>query len=66
MLTVNTKTYEVGGIETAAREYSCLSTDEKPVSGVGNGSILVEIDTGKVYFFDAAGSQWVEQFSFQS
>lgn len=45
-------------------ELSGLSTDSKPTN-VPNGSIFVEIDTGKVFFFNAAASTWVEQFSFQ-
>ena len=36
-----------------------LSTDTKPTN-VNNGTCFVEMDTGKVYFFDAAGSQWLE------
>ena len=40
--TINEKTYEFRG----------LSTDEKPVERVGNGSVFIEIDTGKVFIFD--------------
>ena len=29
-----------------------LSTDEKPTEHVGNGSIFIEIETGKLYSFD--------------
>lgn len=47
------------------REITGLSTDSKPTDVV-NGSIFVEVDTGKVFFFNEAGSAWVEQFSFQS
>lgn len=43
-------------------EAACLSTDSKPTD-CSTGSILVEVDTGNVFFFD--GTQWVEQFSFQ-
>ena len=42
----------------------CLSTDSKPTD-VLNGSIMVEINTGKVSFFNEAAGSWVEQFSFQ-
>ena len=43
MITVTSeKTYEFRG----------LSTDEKPVEKVGNGSVFIEIDTGKVFMFD--------------
>ena len=45
-------------------EFAGLSTDEKPTRFIGVGSIFVEADTGTVFFFD--GSNWVEQFSFQS
>lgn len=44
-------------------EAACLSTDAKPVGNFSIGSILIEVDTGKVYFYD--GTDWVEQFSFK-
>ena len=47
-------------------EFAGLSTDTKPTSGVGTGSIFVEVDTGTVFFFDEDGGTWVEQFSFQN
>lgn len=37
-----------------------LSTDAKPTTGVVNGSAFIEMDTSKIYFFDAAGNQWLE------
>ena len=41
-----------------------LSTDTKPTgSGVPNGSAFIEMDTSKIYFYDAdgvAGSEWIE------
>ena len=48
--TTNEKTYEFRG----------LSTDEKPVESVGNGSIFIEIDTGKVFLYDAENKVWRE------
>lgn len=57
-------------IETNGRDYNefaGLSTDTKP-SNVGTGSIFVEVDTGNVFFYNAAGSsdsKWVKQFSLQ-
>lgn len=41
-------------------EGACLSTDSKPTTGILNGSVLIEMDTGKVYFYDEANSQWRE------
>ena len=37
-----------------------LSTDSKPIDGVGNGDCFLEMNTGKIYFFDAANEQWRE------
>ena len=37
-----------------------LHTDTKPTTGVPNGSAFIEMDTGKIFFFDAAGAQWFE------
>lgn len=41
-------------------EFRGLSTDTKPTDNVINGSSFIEIDTGKIYFFDAIGVQWLE------
>ena len=38
-------------------EGACVSTDTKP-EGMANGSVLVEMDTGKVYMYDAEARQW--------
>lgn len=46
-------------------EAYCLSTDTKPTALIATGSICVEVDTGKVFFFNEASGAWVEQFSFQ-
>ena len=37
-----------------------LSTDVKPTTGVLNGSVFIEMDTGKAYFYDAYNEQWLE------
>ena len=41
------------------REGTCLSADTKPTDWDG-GSILMEIDTSKVYIYDAENEQWRE------
>ena len=47
----NEKTYQI----------FCLSTDKKPKLGKeSNGSILVEVDTGKTYLYDYIDSSWDE------
>ena len=48
------------GQNVAIGTYYGLRTDSKPTEGVANGSCFLEMDTGKVYFFNAASSTWVE------
>ena len=48
--TINEKTYEYRG----------LSTDIKPMEKAGNGSVFIEMDTGKVYIFDEENLIWIE------
>ena len=38
--------------------YYGLSTDTKPTDGIDNGSRFIEMDTGKVYMYDAESGQW--------
>lgn len=47
-------------------EFFGLSKDEKPVDKingvkVNNGSVFVEIDTGKIFMFDEENQIWLEQ-----
>ena len=37
-----------------------LSTDTKPTENITNGSIFIEMDTGKIYFYDKENTQWRE------
>lgn len=43
-----------------ASDYAGLSTDNKPLD-VNNGSSYKEIDTGKIYIFDAQNKLWYEK-----
>jgi len=38
-----------------------LSTDEKPTSNIPNASSFYEMDTKKIFFFDAENKVWLEQ-----
>lgn len=40
-------------------EYALLSTDTKPASCL-NGSMAMEVDTGKVFIYDAENGTWTE------
>lgn len=48
------------GNEKSYIEAACLSTDTKPTDGIANGSLCLEMDSGKVYAFNETGSEWVE------
>lgn len=41
-------------------EAVCLSSDSKPTDGIANGSTCIEMNTGKIFMFNEAGSAWVE------
>lgn len=49
------------GNEKSYIEGACLAADTKPTDGIANGSILIEIDTGKIFMFNETGSAWAEQ-----
>lgn len=55
-----------GATDAEYIEVTLLSTDTKPTERVLGGSIALEVDTGKVFFFDETNTEWIEQFSFQS
>ena len=40
-------------------EYRGLSTDTKPTDAP-NGSVFLEMNTGKVFCYDAEGENWIE------
>lgn len=60
MITQEKATQVVDGKFTSNSTLYGLSTDAKPTEGIGNGSAFIEMDTGKLYFYDAAGEQWIE------
>ena len=39
-------------------EYYGLKDDTKPIDGVRNGSIFVEMDTATIYMFDEENGVW--------
>lgn len=48
--------------ESKAIEFRGLSTDTKPTElddkSIANGSVFIEMDTQKIFFFDAENEQW--------
>lgn len=45
----------------AALELYGKSTDEKPVYNIPNASVFYEMDTKKLFMFDADSMTWLEQ-----
>ena len=37
-----------------------LSSDEKPTTDIGNGSLFLEMDTACVFIFDAENKVWLQ------
>lgn len=63
MLTTQKYVYEgndKNGNDINYIEGSCLSADTKPTTGIANGSKLMEMDTSKIYMFDAENAEWRE------
>lgn len=56
----NVKTTKNG--EASSFELRGLSTDEKPTTIndklISNGSVFIEMDTQKLYFFDEESQEW--------
>ena len=49
-----------GVLNQMTAELYGLSSDTKPADNVPNGSVFLEIDTGKIYIFNGADGQWTE------
>ena len=66
MITISTITNQrtVEGEEAIVVELRGLSGDDKPTEiankKVDNGSVYIEIDTGKIYMYDLENEQWKE------
>ena len=62
---VKTETLQSKGDEKSITvELRGLSTDTKPEkigdNNIGNGSLYIEMDEGKIYFYDEENKQWRE------
>lgn len=44
--------------DTGVTEYYGLSSDDKPLDGVSNGSKFIEMDTSTLYLFDMENKVW--------
>lgn len=64
MISIYSKKVDIQDETINILELRGLSTDIKPttINGeeVGNGSVYIEIDTQKVYFYDADSQTWKE------
>ena len=50
---------DVQSVANNSMEYRGLSTDSKPTDAP-NGSVFLEMNTGDVYVYNAAGSAWIK------
>ena len=60
MISISQTVQYINNVACVISTYYGLSDDTKPTEGVGNGSAFIEMDTSKVYFFDAGNSEWLE------
>lgn len=64
MVSIYSKKVDIQDETINILELRGLSKDDKPttINGeeVGNGSVYIEIDTQKVYFYDADSQTWKE------
>lgn len=61
MVTFKTRDFNYNPTGSKNRvEGECLSTDTKPTTGIANGSILIEMDTGDIYMFNETAGAWVK------
>ena len=61
MITNSNLAVVVGEIENKmTAQFFGLSTDTKPTADVPNGSVFIEMNTKKVFFFNKASGLWVE------
>lgn len=37
----------------------CLSGDDKPEKNIENGDMLLELDTGTIFFYDEDNGRWL-------
>lgn len=52
---------DLSPVGAAAAVLVGLSTDTKPTGyAIGNGWMIFEMDTKKIYFYDAANTEWRE------
>lgn len=62
---ISNKFYSIAGVAGSSAsknlvEIACLSTDDKPTENIVTGSLALEVDTGDIYAFDEAGTQWTK------
>lgn len=61
MFTILKKKNLYFGDEKLLIQAVCTSEDTKPTEDITNGSLVLEMDTGKIYAFDEEGTEWIEQ-----
>lgn len=60
MITPSNSAQKLGSRYRRPMTWYGLSTDAKPTENVINSSVFVEMDTGKLYFYDQTNEEWLE------
>ena len=60
MITITRKESDINNGNKSILEIRGLARDTKPTENINNGSTFIEIDTGKIYLYDAENQQWKE------
>jgi len=60
MISITRESINIKDKNNAILEIRGLSTDTKPIENITNGSSFIEMDTGKIYFYNAESQQWLE------
>lgn len=60
MITITKEKINLTNENNSIQTIMGLSTDTKPTDGIINGSMFIEMDTSKIYFYDLENEQWLE------
>lgn len=60
MITITKEKINLTNENNSIQTIMGLSTDTKPTENITNGSMFIEMDTSKIYFYDIDNLQWRE------
>lgn len=60
MTTLENGVQVIEGVVKSPQTWIGLSTDNNKPENPANGECIIQMDTGKILFYDADGEQWLE------